>query len=58
MFLIDASKPTVEKKNNSKLVLSFTRLLRGNNLNEIFLFVLGLLTASKTSFKRYEKIFE
>ena len=46
VFLIDASKPKVEKKNYSNLIV----LLRG-----VILFVFGLLAASKTLFKRYEK---
>ena len=58
MFLIDAIKPYVEKK--FKACFIFTRLFRGRVSGAtkikpvLFLFVFGLLAATKTLFKRNE----
>ena len=59
MFLIGAIKPSLEKK--LKTCLFLTRLFRGGESGEykikpvLLLYVLGLLVATLTISKRYEK---
>ena len=58
--LIDAIRPKVEKK--FKTCFIFTRLFRGGQSGEyekksvLFLYAVGLVAATKTVFKRKEKL--
>ena len=58
LFLIDTIKPNLENK-----IKNFMRLFKGGKLGGykikpvLFLFVLGLLAATKTLFKKNKKIY-